>query len=151
MREFEKKSLHDHPAPIPPPTKHIIDDEGEKLPCDFQSFFVMIYKTVDFFRSHRSWPAPSLPQTQAEAREPPVLRGGLRDGRRGAEDDRGWREEKCQQSGPGGDRGRGDPGQEEEGAARRPDSGRGGRGGQNIGPLLSLSGACLDTGEYRRI
>ena len=31
MREFEKKSLHDHPAPIPPPTKHIIDDEGEKL------------------------------------------------------------------------------------------------------------------------
>ena len=31
MREFEKKSLHDHPAPIPTPTKHIIDDEGEKL------------------------------------------------------------------------------------------------------------------------
>lgn len=111
----------------------------------------MSYKTVDFFRSHRGWPAPSLPQTQAEAREPPVLCGGLRGERWSSEDDRGWRKEKCQQSGAGGDRGRGDPGQEEEGAARRPDRGRGGSRGQNIGPLLSLSGACLDTGEYRRI
>ena len=101
----------------------------------------------DDFRSHRSRTAPSIPQTQAEASEPPVLRSGLRDRRRqGAQDDRD-REEECQQSWPRGDWGRRHSGKEEEGAAKGREGGRG--GGQNIGPLLSLSGARLDTGEYR--
>ena len=55
-------------------------------------------------------------------------------------------EEECQQQGAGGDRGRGHPGQEAEGAARSADR-RIRRRGQNMGPLLSLSGARLDTGE----
>ena len=52
MREFEKKSLHDHPAPIPPPTKHIIDDEGEKLGCDFSPFCDDPEKCLSSFSDH---------------------------------------------------------------------------------------------------
>ena len=43
MREFEKKSLHDRPAPVPPPTKHIIDDEGEKLRWYKSLYFLKWY------------------------------------------------------------------------------------------------------------
>ena len=48
MREFEKKLLHDHPPPVPPPTKHIIENEGmiKYLRCVLYLLMLQIQMTL---------------------------------------------------------------------------------------------------------